>query len=142
MTVTPLDDHISLCTLFIVSMGPELLSALVLTESREYYYCPERSCGKVMFLHLSVILSTRRVSTSGPRGSPWVDTLPPRADTPPRQTPPAQCMLGYGQQAGGTHPTGMHSCFLTIFLGVGEHPDSSHFTGDETVRSELMRWRS
>ena len=31
--------------------------------------------------------------------------------TPPGQTPPAQCMLGYGQQAGGTHPTGMHSCF-------------------------------
>ena len=24
--------------------------------------------------------------------------------------PPAQCILGYGQQAGGTHPTGMHSC--------------------------------
>ena len=23
---------------------------------------------------------------------------------------PAQCMLGCGQQAGGTHPTGMHSC--------------------------------
>ena len=21
-------------------------------------------------------------------------------------------MLGYGQQAGGTHPTGMHSCFI------------------------------
>ena len=38
--------------------------------------------------------------------------------TPPAQCmlgytpPPAQCMLGYGQQAGGTHPTGMHSfCF-------------------------------
>ena len=31
---------------------------------------------------------------------------------PPRQVhPPQQCMLGYGQQAGGTHPTGMHSCF-------------------------------
>ena len=30
--------------------------------------------------------------------------------TSPGQTPPAQCMLGYGQQAGGTHPTGMHSC--------------------------------
>ena len=26
-------------------------------------------------------------------------------------TPPAQCMLIYGQQAGGTHPTGMHSCY-------------------------------
>ena len=25
--------------------------------------------------------------------------------------PPAQCMLGYDQQACGTHPTGMHSCF-------------------------------
>ena len=25
-------------------------------------------------------------------------------------SPPAQCML-YGQQAGSTHPTGMHSCF-------------------------------
>ena len=25
--------------------------------------------------------------------------------------PPAQCMLGYGKQASGTHPTGMHSCF-------------------------------
>ena len=46
--------------------------------------------------------------------SPWTDT--------PRQTPSpcavhagiqsiVQCMLGYGQQAGGTHPTGMHSCF-------------------------------
>ena len=36
---------------------------------------------------------------------------------PPGQTPPwtgtpspAQCMLGYDQQAGGTHPTGMQSC--------------------------------
>ena len=37
--------------------------------------------------------------------------------TPPAQCmlgymppPSAQCMLGYDQQAGGTHPTGMHSC--------------------------------
>ena len=28
--------------------------------------------------------------------------------------PPAQCMLGYGQQAGDTHPTGMHSCNLSL----------------------------
>ena len=47
-----------------------------------------------------------------------IHTLLPSAfwDTPPAQcmlgnTPiPAQCMLGYSQQAGGTHPTGMHSC--------------------------------
>ena len=29
--------------------------------------------------------------------------------------PPVQCMLGYDQQAGGTHPTGMHSCFSYKF---------------------------
>ena len=46
-----------------------------------FYYRPQRSCGKVMFLHLSVILFI------------------------------GQCMLGYGQQAGGTHPTGMQSCW-------------------------------
>ena len=28
-----------------------------------------------------------------------------------RYTPRPQCMLGYGQQAGGTHPTGMHYCY-------------------------------
>ena len=42
----------------------------------------------------------------------WADTpgLPTGvwADTPPRDT----CdTTGYGQQAGGTHPTGMYSCF-------------------------------
>ena len=37
-----------------------------------------------MFLHVSVILSTPT---------------------------PAQCMLGYSQQASGMHPTGMHCCF-------------------------------
>ena len=27
-------------------------------------------------------------------------------------------MLGYGQQAGGTHPTGMHSCAVMILLSL------------------------
>ena len=40
---------------------------------------------------------------------------PPWADTPLGRHPPARCMLGYGQQAGGTHPTGMHTC-LKIYL--------------------------
>ena len=67
------------------------------------YYRPQRSCGKVMFLHLSVILSTggRGVSSSGPEGG----------QTPPGRHPPAQCMLGYGQQVDGTDPIGMHSCW-------------------------------
>ena len=40
---------------------------------------------------------------------------------PPGRHPPAQCMLGYGQQAGGTHPTGMHSCLVTD-RGAGDDP--------------------
>ena len=54
-------------------------------------------------------------------GSPLAGT-PPGRYTPSRYTPtprgtppwhvhpPAQCMLGYGQKVGGTHPTGMQSC--------------------------------
>ena len=52
------------------------------------------------------------------RYAPLGRYTPFRAGTPPsRQVdplgryPPPQYMLGYGQQAGGTHPTGMHSCF-------------------------------
>ena len=58
-----------------------------------------------MFLHLSVILF---------RGG--VYHTPPLGRQPPGEaTLPAQCMLGYGQQAGGTHPTGMHSCYVNSF---------------------------
>ena len=46
-----------------------------------------------------------------PQGvSTWAGTPPPQAGTPQAGTPPPQRMLGYSQQAGGTHPTGMHSC--------------------------------
>ena len=44
-----------------------------------------------------------RYTTTPGRYTPWEGT-----------SPWPQCMLGYGQQAGGTHPTGMHSC-LKIF---------------------------
>ena len=36
----------------------------------------------------------------------------PREETPRSRHPPVQSMLGYGQHAGSTHPTGMQSCFL------------------------------
>ena len=112
------------------------------------YYRPQRSYSKVMFLHLSVILFTGGVSASSPGQVPWADTPlgrhPLWADTPtPGQTPPAQyilihtpsqCMLGYGQQAGGTHPTGMHSCWckqgkLNEFGKFGE--------SDKSLKHEL-----
>ena len=54
-----------------------------------------RNCGKVWFLHLSVILST------GERGC--------LAD-PPRQTPPPPRDSHCSGRYGGTHPTEMHSC--------------------------------
>ena len=65
------------------------------------YNRPQRCCGKVIFLHLSVILFAGGVHTH------------PQVDTP--GTPLSQCMLGYGQQTSGTHLTGMHSCSLIFF---------------------------
>ena len=51
---------------------------------------------------------------------PWADMHPPWADThPPGQTqPPAQCMLGYDQQAGGTHPS---ECILVLVIPPEMH---------------------
>ena len=46
-----------------------------------------------------------------PQQTPPPRQTPSGRHPPPWRTPLAQCMLGYGQQAGGTHPTGMHSCF-------------------------------
>ena len=75
---------------------------------------------------LSVILFTG-VGVPGQVQPPWAGTPPPAgtplAGTPPAGTPPGQVhpQVGtppgavhagrYGQQAGGTHPTGMYSCF-------------------------------
>ena len=45
-------------------------------------------------------------------GTPTQAGTPRLAGTPRESTPPKpQCMLGYGQQAGGIHSTGMHSCY-------------------------------
>ena len=75
-----------------------------------------------MFLHMSVILSTGGVCHTHPRwaDTPWADTPPPRAN-PQTDTPSAQCMLGYGQQVGGTHPTGMHSCVNDYGVNKGQN---------------------
>ena len=78
------------------------------------YYRPQTKFAKVVFLHVSVILSTGGGLPQCMLGyhPPGAGTTPPRADTPQEQAPPGAVYAGrYGQQAGGTHPTGMHSCF-------------------------------
>ena len=83
------------------------------------FYRPQRSCGKVMFSQVSVILSAGGAYLgSHPLGrhptctdTPWADPpgrQPPWADTQP---PPGADSPGHTPTvADGTHPTGMHSC--------------------------------
>ena len=56
---------------------------------------------------------------------PWADTLP-KANTPPRQTPSSgQTPLGRHPRtataADGMHPTGMHSCYVVMFISCTYH---------------------
>ena len=95
-------------------------------SQREYFYRPQRSWAKVIFLQASVILSTGGVSASVDAGIPPPrsrhppgsrhpgsrhppEQTPTGADTPPKETP------AYGQRAAGTHPTGMHSCLFKFW---------------------------
>ena len=57
-----------------------------------HFYRPQTKFAKVMFLHVSVILSTGGGSASSGEGAPGTSTA-----------------------AGGTHPTGMHSCDSFFF---------------------------
>ena len=71
--------------------------------------------------------------TTAPEQTPLPEQTPPREQTPPpgRRRPPPEQMPPqsrhpspaehagrYGQRAGGTHPTGMHSCSLLFFVLV------------------------
>ena len=77
-----------------------------------------------MFLQASVILLTV--------GGGYL--TPPGADTPPNQTPPrsrplppGEHAVRYGQRAGGTHPTGMQSCYSILFLIIMKDKDQNIF---------------
>ena len=71
--------------------------------------------GKVIFLHLSVILFTGGGLPQCMLGyHPPGPCNPPKLCTPRPCTPPGTEHAGrYGQRAGGTHPTGMQSCLIT-----------------------------
>ena len=82
------------------------------------FYRPQQSWGKVMFLQLSmsiILFTGGGLPHIHPGKVPNGQTPPSPGQAlplgrPPRKTPSVQCMLGYGQPAGGTHPSGMQSC--------------------------------
>ena len=64
-------------------------NCFVSISSRNHFYLPQRSWGKVIFSETCVKYSVHILE---------------------------QSMLGYGQPAGGTHPTGMHTwCYKFLF---------------------------
>ena len=87
----------------LVKKVPNLLKSIASIS----YYRPQRSCGKVMFSQVSVILFTGGLCVCGkhpPRQTPPGQTFPvadiplgrqPTGQTLSGQTPPAQCMLGH-----------------------------------------------
>ena len=62
--------------------------------------------GKVMFLHLCVILFTGGSASREGGLHPGEVCIQGGLVRPPSPSD----TTGYGQRAGGTHPTGMHSC--------------------------------
>ena len=83
---------------------PRKITCLSNGTSCSFYYRPQTKFAKVMFSQVSVC--------------PWGVCAPLHAGIHPpdqRQTPPSQCMLGYGQLVSGTHPTGMHSCNKCVY---------------------------
>ena len=92
-------------------------------------YRPQRSWGKVMFSQACVILFTGGSASvhAGIPPPPGADSTPPPEQTPREQTPPweqtpprtappgAEHAGRYGQRIGGTHPTGMQSCYWNRF---------------------------
>ena len=73
------------------------------------YYRPQRSWGKVIFSQASVILLTG--GRSGPAGGSALGSVCSRGGGAWWRPP------GTATPAGGTHPTGMHSC-LIVYLFI------------------------
>ena len=63
---------------------------LTLFVPRNINYRPQRGSSKVVFLHLSVILSRGCISACTGADTPWADTPPHRTDTNP---PPSRRLL-------------------------------------------------
>ena len=112
------------------------------------FYRPQRSWGKVMFFTRvckSVHGGVCPIACWDRPPSPQQQT-PPQKKTPPESRPPSTVHAGrYGQQAGGTHPTGMQSClfycyfFLVLARQYVTNGDQHHelFSAAITMHSTL-----
>ena len=86
------------CKVKLIFFGVALVN-----DAGYYYYRPQMKFAKVMFSQVSVC----------PQGGVCHT--------------PAQCMLGYGQQGGSTHPTGMHSCSTNGIMSTKSFFDKNAF---------------
>ena len=108
-TLTPFSHTVTQYSNFcIVILTWHLVFTLISMTLDFHYYRPQRSWGKVI---LSVVCVKNSVHRGVCHIAYWY--TPP---THQEQTPPSAVHVGrYGQLAGGTHPTGMHTCFLSIW---------------------------
>ena len=117
------------------------------------YYRPKRSCGKVMFLHVSVILFT---GGSLCQGDPPPDRDPPRTETPPlpwTETPPSldrdppfpgQRPPSPGQRPPRTVTSGRYASYWNAFLFYiklvsTSHERTVHYTKQIMLFTALIR---
>ena len=63
-----------------------------------------------------------------PPGPDPPGTRPPPGPDPPDQTPPGKQTPAFGLRSAGTHPTGMHSCFVKNFSFIIPQEEHSHLT--------------
>ena len=91
-------------------------------ETRPYYHT-QQSCGKVMFLHLSVILFTGEGLPHPPgRHPPWADTPTPSGQTPPPPLGrhPPQADTPRAVHAGIRSTCGWYASYWNAFLFKSE----------------------
>ena len=104
-----------------------------------FNYRPQRSCDQGN-IFAPVCHSIHR---GGVCLSAWWDTIPLGADTPrrrhpPEQTPPWEQTPAYGQWAAGTHPTGMHSCWLCYCNQTSLITDNKTINGTMSKAGSLL----
>ena len=98
------------------------------------YCCPQTKFAKVMFSQVSVcprgggVCPIARWDTPPTRGRhpPGSRRLPGSRHPPATDTPCTVHAGRWGKQAGGTHPTGMHSCSILFLILIGFFTNTQH----------------